>query len=135
MKKHRLKLIIPNFDINELTFQQFINEMVQQLNEKLSKQDEILLKNGQDQMANLPLVIQRKQLQKDLDDFDLLQKGHDQYKIQQIIERIEHMDMFNIKKDLSPIKILSSSNHELDNSLINKQIEITSKQCTYRVNS
>jgi hypothetical protein len=81
-------------------FELFINEMYKQLHKKLIKQNEELLKETN---RNSPLFIQRKQLQKDIEDFNILDKRQDARAIQQIIERVEHMAMFNKKYDLGDI--------------------------------
>jgi hypothetical protein len=79
--------------------------MFNQLHKKLIKQDQQLLNETN---LNCPLTIQRKQLQKDIDDFDILNKRQDIRAIQQIIERIEHMSMFNQKCYLNPNKEFQS---------------------------
>ena len=86
-----MQLILSN---NDSSFELSINEMFNQLNKKLIKQDEQLEKEIN---PNSPLIIQRKQLQKDIDDFHLLNQRKDARAIQQIIQRVEHMAMFNRK--------------------------------------
>lgn len=91
-----------------------------QLNKKLIKQNEDLLSETN---PNSPLFIQKKQLQKDIDDFNILNKQQDARAIQQIIERIEHMSMFN--KKYQPQSIVTPINRQ--------SILSSSSSCSYRV--
>jgi hypothetical protein len=94
--------------------------MSKQLNQKLIQQDEQLLKEPN---KNSPLFIQRKQLQKDLDDFNLLNQRQDARAIQQIIERVEHMALFNNKK----------SNNESSQSIFISIKKSIPTPCSYQV--
>ncbi|CAF0901317.1 unnamed protein product [Rotaria sordida] len=126
--KHKLKLHIPNNDSSDSIFEIFINEMSKQLHNKLIKQDEQLLKETN---RNSPLFIQRKQLQKDIDDFQILNKRQDVRTIQQISERVEHMAMFNRKYDTTQIESLLQTNKQ-SQSIIIPTMKSTSVSCPYR---
>lgn len=93
--KHKLKLTIPNENEIDAVFELFINEMLKQLNRKLIKQSEDL-KNENNKQS--PLFIQRKQLQKDIDEFQIFDQRKDLAKIEQIIQRIEYAQIFNQKQ-------------------------------------
>jgi hypothetical protein len=110
----------------------FINEMSNQLRKKLLKQDEQLLTETGGIYSSCPLAIQRKQLQKDIDDFQILDKRQDARAIQQIIERVEHMAMFNQKSDVSPIGSIVQSTKQYQSIGI-KTIKSISTPCPYRV--
>jgi hypothetical protein len=101
--------------------------MLKQLNEKLIQQDQQLLK---EKNQNSPLVIQRKQLQKDIDDFNLLDKRQDARAIQQIIERVQHMALFNKK---SPINEVKSTNQPSQSIFIPLKTSLPSISCSYQV--
>jgi hypothetical protein len=101
--------------------------MYKQLHKKLLKQNEDLLKETN---RNSPLFIQKKQLQKDIDDFHILDKRQDARAIQQIIERIEHMSMFNQKYHFIEVE----SNKQSQSIIIPTQKSI-STSCSYQVNS
>lgn len=73
--------------------------MNKQLHEKLSQQDQQLI---HEKNSNSPLVIQRRQLKKDIEDFLVLSQRQDARKIQQIIDRVEHMAMFNTRLVTQP---------------------------------
>ena len=75
----------------------FIEQMNKQLHEKLSQQDQQLI---HEKNPNSPLIIQRRQLKRDIDDFAVLNQRKDARAIQQIIDRVEHMAMFNPKASL-----------------------------------
>jgi hypothetical protein len=98
ISKHKLQLNLSKNDSSDSVFELFSNEMLNQLNKKLTKQDEQLLK---ERNQNSPLIIQKKQLQKDIQDFHILNQRNDFKAIQQIIQRVEHMAMFNQKYDTS----------------------------------
>jgi hypothetical protein len=100
--------------------------MCKQLHQKLIQQDEQLLNETN---QNSPLVIQRKQLQKDIDDFNLLNKRQDARAIQQIIERVEHMALFNKK---SPTNEVKSTNKSSQSTFIPIRKSL-STSCSYRV--
>ncbi|CAF1391467.1 unnamed protein product [Adineta steineri] len=131
--KHKLKLIIPNNDSSDSIFELFINEMYNQLQQKLSKQNEQLLNETN---GNSPLFIQKKQLQKDLDDFHILDKRQDARAIQQIIERVEHMAMFNTKSNINEIKSIVQSNKQCQSIIIPQPppppMQSISSSCSYR---
>lgn len=99
------------------------------MHNKLAKQDEQLLKEVN---KNSPLFIQRKQLQKDLHDFHILNKCQDAYEIQQIIDRVEHMEMFNRKCDKNEFRSIVQSNTQ-SQVRIEPNIKATSVSCSYRV--
>lgn len=90
-------MIIPDENASEVSFEHFIYQMIDLLHGKLKKQDEQLAQECNEFASNSPLLIQRKQLQRDLDDFQILEKHDDVRRLQQLIERIEHMSMFNPK--------------------------------------
>jgi hypothetical protein len=101
--------------------------MYNQLYNKLIKQDEELLKEIN---KNCPLSIQRKQLEKDIDDFHILDKRQDARAIQQIIERVEHMAMFNRKYHIDG----NESSNKQSQSIIIPTIKSISPLCSYQVN-
>lgn len=70
----------------------FFDRMIEQLHEKLSQQDRQLLTETN---RNSPLFIQRRQLKKDIDDFEILDQRKDLRAIQHICDRVEHMSMFH----------------------------------------
>ena len=70
----------------------FFDQMNQQLHEKFSQQDRQLIAETN---LNSPLFIQRRQLKKDIDDFQILNQRKDLRAIQQICDRVEHMAMFH----------------------------------------
>ena len=51
-----------------------------------------------------PLVVQRKQLQKDLDDWRVLITRSDLRRLQEITDRVEHMNLFNRKVPVKEIR-------------------------------
>lgn len=121
--------MIPNNDSSASIFEMFINEMYNQLCNKLAKQDEHLLKETN---KNSPLFIQRKQLQKDIDDFQMLNKRQDVHAIQLIIERVEHMAMFNKKLDIGGVLSNMQMNKQVQ-SIMEPSIKLNSISCSYRV--
>ena len=100
--------------------------MFRQLQQKLIQQDEQLLK---ERNRNSPLFIQKKQLQKDIDDFNILTQRQDARAIQQIIERVEHMAMFNRKYHISQVQ---SSDKPTQSVVISSRRSL-STSCSYRV--
>jgi ATP-dependent protease Clp ATPase subunit len=104
--------------------------MSYQLRNKLIKQDEQLLKETN---GNSPLIIQRKQLQKDIDDFHVLDKHQDARAIQQIIERVQHMAMFNTKYDIGGVRSIVQSNKQCQSIVMSPVKSISPPPCSYRV--
>ncbi|CAF1035192.1 unnamed protein product [Adineta ricciae] len=127
--KHKLKLTIPNHDSSEATFELFLREMQQQLHKKLAKQNEQLLHESN---GNSPLFIQKKQLQKDIEDFQLLEQRQDARAIQQLIERVEHMAMFNRKRDIGGIASSIQSSQLPNEPIVMSPIKFNSPLCSYR---
>ena len=76
--------------------------MSSQLNEKLVKQDESL--SREKCVSQSPLCIQRKQLQKDLDDWKVLMNRSDARRVQEIIDRVEHISLFTRKVEVKEIR-------------------------------
>ncbi|UJR24844.1 hypothetical protein I4U23_006213 [Adineta vaga] len=127
--KHKLKLIIPDHDSTDSVFELFINEMCKELHNKLLKQNEQLL---QESNENSPLFMQKKQLQKDIDDFHLLDTRQDARAMQQIIERVEHMAMFNKKSDIGRVTSIAPSNKQYQPTIVMSPIKLTPSLCSYR---
>ncbi|CAF3326680.1 unnamed protein product [Rotaria socialis] len=126
--KHKLKLIIPHNDSSDSIFEVFINEMFNQLHRKRTKQDEELLRESN---RNSPLFIQRKQLQKDIEDFLILNKRQDARAVQEIIERVERMTMLNRKYDIREVKSISQLNTQYQSTII-PTVKMFTVSCSYR---
>ena len=103
--------------------------MYEQLHSKLIKQDEQLLNETN---INSPLFIQRKQLQKDLNDFQILEQCQNLPAMQQIIERVEHMAMFNKNYHVDEVGSITQVNKQ-SQSVIIQPMKSISVLCSYRV--
>ena len=82
--------------------------------------------------SHCPLAIQRRQLQKDIDDFHILDKRQDAHLMQRIIERVEHMAMFDRNRRAAPLNSLAQSPSPRPSMPIPIRMPV-SMPCSYRV--